>query len=370
MKIRFHRKHIWLWLGLAAIVLRIIFGFFPAICEQFYSRGLFLAIRWSFDHSTAYLPFAPFYIFFSLLILWAFYRIYRMYRNRKTKRTWRAWALATGKASADFLGGGIFIFLLIWGYNYARIPIETQIQIDARKLYVEELREEANYIMQAAAQARAEIGDLADDIDTFALSEADFPTNLENEMRNCLVQVLEDFGYPTIGRVRGRQLYPPGFLYGFNSSGVYMPFVGEGHIESALHILQKPFTLAHEMAHGYGFGDEGTCNFLGYLACLRSEYPAIRYAGQLNYWRYVFGELSYSDYLYYKNLRDDIDRGMYNDLEAIYSKMDQYFEFVPGLQAIAYEAYLQMQGVKEGLQSYDRMVLMVVAMRRKGMLED
>lgn len=369
MNIRFRKKHIWIWLGLAAILLRIIFGLWPAACEYLYSRGLFLAIRWTFDHSTAYLPFAPFYIFFSFLIGWAILRLYKSYHGRKRDRPWRQWWRDTGRAAANFIGGGIFIFLVIWGYNYARIPIEIQIEIDARKLYVEELRSEAEYIMQATAKARADIGGLAEDIDTFALTEADFPANLEDEMRHCLLQVLEDFGYPTIGRVRGRQLYP-GLLYGFNSSGVYMPFVGEGHIESALHILQKPFTLAHEMAHGYGFGDEGTCNFLGYLACLRSEYPAIRYAGQLNYWRYVFGELSYSDYYFYKDLRNNIDRGMYNDLEAIYAKMDKYFEFVPGLQAIAYEAYLQMQGVKEGLQSYDRMVLMVVAMRRKNMLKD
>lgn len=369
MKIRFQRKHLWIWLGLASILLRIFFGFFPAACEYVYSRGFFLAIRWTFDHSTAYLPFAPFYIFFSLLIYWGLLRIYRSYRGRKRDRTWRKWWADTGLATANFVGGGIFVFLVIWGYNYARVPIEQQIGIDARELYVEELRQEADYIMQAAADARAAIGGEAEDIDTFALTTTDFPEDLENEMRKCLVEVLKDYNYPTVGRVRGRQLYPPGFLYGFNSSGVYMPFVGEGHVESALHILQKPFTLAHEMAHGYGFGDEGTCNFLGYLACLKSEYPAIRYAGQLNYWRYVFGELSYSDYLYYRNLRDDIDRGMYNDLEAIYTKMDEYFEFVPGLQAIAYEAYLQMQGVKEGLQSYDRMVLMVVAMRRKGLLE-
>ncbi len=350
-------------MGLAAIVLRVLFGIFPSLCEYLYSRGFFLAIRWVFDHTTGQLPFALLYILFFIMLFWGLWRIYRSFKGRKASRSWRQWYWDTARATGNFLGGLIFVFLVIWGYNYARIPLEQQIGIDARELYVKELRAEADYIMQEAAAARTEIGA----IDTFALTEAYFPdaAALEEEMRQCLVAVLKEWNYPTVGRVRGRQLAPKGLLYGFNSSGVYMPFTGEGHIESALHILQKPFTLAHEMAHGYGFGDEGTCNFLGYMACLRSKNPAIRYSGQLNYWRYVFGELLYSDPEYYLQRRPEIDRGMFNDLEAIYAEMDKYFEFVPGLQELAYEAYLKMQGVKEGLQSYDRMVLMVVAWRKK-----
>lgn len=360
MIIRKHQR--WLWLGIAAIVLRIFFGFFPTACEYIYSRGFFLAIRWLFDHSTAYLPFAPLYILFFVLLFWALLRIQRSWRIRHYPRSWRQWRRDTFSAFLNFSGGVVFVFLVLWGYNYARIPIEQQIGIDARALYTEELQQEADDIMRVAAEARRAI---STDLDSFAIDKSYFPEDLETEMRTCLVEVLKEYGYPVVGRVRGRQLSPKGLLYGFNSSGVYMPFTGEGHIESALHILQKPFTLAHEMAHGYGFGDEGTCNFLGYLACLRSENAAIRYSGQLYYWRYVFGELLYSNPEFYVEARATIDRGMYNDLEAIYSEMGKYFEFVPGLQAIAYEAYLQMQGVKEGLQSYDRMVLMVAALRRK-----
>ncbi|MCB0582976.1 MAG: DUF3810 family protein, partial [Phaeodactylibacter sp.] len=67
--------------------------------------------------------------------------------------------------------------------------------------------------------------------------------------------------------------------------GLYFPFTGEGHIDAGLHPLQKPYVMAHELAHGYGFGDEGTCNFLGYLACIGSDDPVIAYIGHLNYWR-------------------------------------------------------------------------------------
>lgn len=348
-------------MGLFALFIRVLFGFFPTLCEYSYSRGLFLGVRWSIDHSTALLPFATLYLFFFFLFVWALQRIYKMYKGRKRARSWRRWWRDTGRAGLNFIGGGIFFFLVMWGYNYARIPLETQIKIDARKLKYTELRDEVDFVMDICAKSRA----LIPQADTFALTEDYFPENLEEEMHNCLVEVLQEYGYPTVGWVRGRELYPKGLLYGFNSSGVYMPFTGEGHIESALHIIQKPFTLAHEMSHGYGFGDEGICNFLGYMACLKSKKAVIRYSGHVNYWRYVFGELKYTDPEYYLLRRPEIDRGLYNDVEAIYDKMDRYFsEFIPGLQELAYGAYLKMQGVKEGLQSYDRLVLLVAAYRR------
>lgn len=362
--LRIKKRHRWLWLGLAALLLRVLYGLFSALCEYSYSRGFFLGLRWCIDNSTALLPFPAVNVLFFVLLGWAAFVIYKNVKKRDAKRTWRQWWGNFFINFGNFTGGVVFFFLVLWGFNYARIPVEVQMGLEVRKLYAEELRAEADYLSKACSLERAKIPN----IDTHAITESQFgfsPSELEQEMHRCLVAVLRDYNFPTVGWVRGRQIYPKGLLYGFNSSGVYIPFTGEGHIESALHILQKPFTMAHEMSHGYGFGDEGTCNFLGYLACLRSQHPAIRYSGQLNYWRYVFGELRFSDPDYYSKYRPLIDRGMHNDLKAIYAEMDKYYEFIPGLQAVAYEAYLQIQGVQEGLQSYDRMVLMVVAWRKK-----
>jgi hypothetical protein len=354
----FSKKYIWISLGISALLLRVVFGFFPALCEYAYSRGFFLGIRWVIDNSWGrFMPFAMFYVFFLIMAFWALFLLRREIICRKSGLKRRLWWQKFGLNAANFTGGLIFFFLVLWGFNYARIPLEKTIGIDARGLDSLEMRAEADFISKQCSLSRAEIPG----VDSFEIDAKFFPENLEDEMRNCLVAVLKDLGYPTTGKVRGRQLYP-GLLYGFNSSGVYWPFSGEGHIESALHPLQKPFTLAHEMSHGYGFGDEGTCNFLGYLACLRSKNPAIRYSGYLGYWRYVFSEV---DPEYYQKNRPLIDRGMFNDLEAIRRDMKPYFEFIPGFHNVAYDAYLKMQGVRDGILNYDRMILLAAAYRRK-----
>lgn len=347
-------------LGLLALLLRVFWGFFPAHCETYYARGLFLWIRQGLDALFSPLPFAAFYLFWANFFLWASYRVWAMFRARPFGG-WRAFLGLQLGATANFIGLIVSLFLGLWGYNYARIPLEEQLKLAVRPLSQEEMRAEGSRILEAVAQARAEIGPL----DSFALDSAILPKDLVPHLRSCLESELAKLGYPHQANFKLRALQPKGLGYGFNASGFYWPFTGEAHIESALHPLQQPFTIAHELAHGYGFGDEASCNFLAYLACKASPNAFIRYTGQLAYWRYIFSELKYSDYGYYRYLRAQIDRGVHQDLAAIYAQMGPYFEFVPGLHGIAYETYLQMQGVEEGLASYDRMILLVYAWEKQ-----
>ena len=98
---------------------------------------------------------------------------------------------------------------------------------------------------------------------------------------------------PHSGRVRVRQPWPNGFLLRWSTAGIYIPQTGEGHIDRGLLAVQKPFTIAHEMAHGYGVADEGACNFIAWLACSQSRDPWVRFGGALTYWRYAAAEMPY-----------------------------------------------------------------------------
>lgn len=356
-----------IYLGGSSLLLRVVLGFFPSVCEMLYSRGLFVAIRWAIDHSTALLPFATIYIFFAVVVyitISTFYAIGKTLYLKCRKRLDDSWKTIWKRALVSFFGFWgwiVFLFLWLWGFNYARIPLEQQMHLDIKELDNTQLIVEAEWVLQRCSDERA----LIPHADTFALTAKHYQTSdLETEMRRLLVQVLDSLGYNTTGCVRGRWLYPKGTLFRFGASGIYMPFVGEGHVDAALHPALQPFTMAHELAHGYGFGDEAECNFLGYLACMASHDPAIRYSAYLMYWRYVFSELKFNDYWCYRELRSTLPRGMYNDLEAIYALIDEYPEFFPNLQDLAYELYLQTQGVKEGLQSYNKMVLFVAEWRK------
>ncbi|MGH1338465.1 MAG: DUF3810 domain-containing protein [Aureispira sp.] len=356
------RQTIWILLGLAAIVLRFIFSWQPTWCEAFYSRGLYPYLHEVLHFLFSWLPFPAVYLFFVGVGIWLITVAKRYGQHRKRKKAGVSLEGSYWKGFFAFLMSLVFWFLFLWGYNYARVPMHEQLGLEIPEaMDYQAIWKEAQYIKTTCIATRAAIVTA----DTQVLEKDHYPTNLEETMRRSLKKVLARNGYDTSWQVRGRFLYP-GTLLRSNSSGVYFPFVGEGNIDGGIHYISQPFTMAHELAHGYGFGDEAVCNFWGFMACIESEHPAIRYSGYLMYWRYVYGALmEFMTEEDYELERATISRGMHNDMEAIYANMDNFPPFIPFLQPAVYDVFLKVQGVEEGIESYDRMVLLVSSWRKQ-----
>jgi hypothetical protein len=359
---RRQRQSAWIILGIIAIAVRLLFTWQPSWCEALYARGIYPYLHRLLGSLFGWLPFPTVYLFFLGLGLWLIGAVGRFRYHRRRKREGLPVVGSYKKGFVAFVFGLVFWFLLLWGYNYARVPMHEQLGLDVPEaMHYDGIWQEAQFIKQACIEARAQLPNS----DTNALTAAAYPEDLEAVMRGALKRVLGRYGYDTSWQVRGRYLYP-GTLLRFNSSGVYFPFVGEGNIDGGLHPISKPFTMAHELAHGYGFGDEAVCNFWGFMACLEADNPAVRYSGYLMYWRYVYGALmEFMTEENYQVERATISRGMYNDMEAIYANMDNFPPFIPFLQPAVYDIFLKVQGVEEGIESYDRMVLLVSSWRKQ-----
>jgi hypothetical protein len=352
------KEYRWIILAIITIIIRIILGFFPQVIETIYSRGVFLGIRWLIDNTTARLPFPMLYLLvfaFAITVFLAF---------RQWFALWQIKALTFSKvflSIGNFLSVVIISFLILWGFNYGREPLEKQLNLNTQTLNLEQIIKETEAATIEINNARKHIPNT----DTFALSNEYLPKHLVDTMRRLLVKVLNDYNYPTTGKVQGRLIVPKGFLMRLGASGIYLPWIGEGNIDASLHATQLPFTIAHELAHGYGFGDEGSCNFWAYLACLESDNPMLQYSGKLTYWRYIASEYKYFQPEAYAIFRaENLNRGVHNDLEAIYANREKYPTIIP-FQNQAYDTYLKFQGVEDGIESYSRMVLLVKAWKAR-----
>lgn len=354
----FDKKYRWISLAALLILIRIVLGFFPQVVEVLYSRGLFLGIRWLIDNTTARLPFPMLYILIAFLGVLLFKKSIQWFR------LWQQKELSMAKIAlpiGDFFSITISLFLLLWGFNYARQPVENQLNLETKTLTLDQIINETKWATAEINLAR----NLIPNTDTNAITSKFLPPNLEDTMRQLLVTVLKENNYPTIGNMRGRLVYPKGFLMRLGASGIYLPWIGEGHVDGALTAIQLPFTMAHELAHGYGFGDEGSCNFWAYVACLSSKNPLIQYSGKLAYWRYIAAEYKFFKMEEYEIFRaKNLSRGVFNDVEMMYKNRDKYPNLIP-FQNEAYDTYLKFQGVEEGIESYSRMVLLVKAWKSR-----
>ena len=47
-----------------------------------------------------------------------------------------------------FIGGVVFLFQFLWGFNYGRIPLEEQLELDVKPLSVKELKAELDLAIE------------------------------------------------------------------------------------------------------------------------------------------------------------------------------------------------------------------------------
>jgi hypothetical protein len=321
---------------------------------QIYGTYIFPLIRTIYDYTLGMIPFASIYILIVVLLLLFFFRKYKKAGSKS--KTWVYHILST----FNFLGWVIFLFYFLWGFNYYRPSwIEkhghTAVNPDSAMII-----QEIQTVSARVNELRIKISE-----DTSALSYHPDWTIMENDIRIEQKRFLTSYGDKAIGRVRIRQLYPKGVLLSLSTAGIYIPLVCEGHIDPGLNPIQWPFTLAHEMAHGYGYTDEGECNFIGFVTCIQSEDPHIQYSGWLGYWRYLYREVDHLSEEKADRVYASMFPGVKADLKAIRKDINRYPDILPWFRDVIYDFYLKSHGMSDGLASYDGIISLVLTWKKE-----
>lgn len=351
------KKNLWLKPGLILGVITLFIRFIASSewIEQYYSRGIFPGFRVLLDtFITSWFPIPLVYLFIPLFLYFLITNLFTWFRSKSRGKGLRAIA-----GVLNFSGWVIGLFLLMWGFNYGRQPVGERIGIQPKGLELASLQKIIRQEIDVLTKLRTQIPGA----DTMALTAQHFPHDMEEKLRQALENALDYYDYPIVGSVRGRVIEPKGILLRFNTAGIYFPWTGEGHIDAGLIHLQRPYTMAHELAHGYGFGDEGSCSFWAYLAAFNISNPALEYAIRLGYWRSIAVHWVKADPVEYNNFRAQLHKGIIADLTAINENIDAYPDIFPDFRNAAYDAYLKAQGIKEGIQNYGRVINLVEAWR-------
>ncbi len=353
------------WCLAAGILSLVVIRFLPApLVETYYSRGVYPEMRTILGGMVDGLRFPAIYLFLGLFLTGWGWSLRKAWRPEGRPRVRGARLV---RITLAWLGGCILLFQLAWGINYRRVPLEHTIGIAPPPLDSATLRQVLNQRTEALVTLRSQIRPQDDrPIEKWPYS----PDQVVDTVRASLREVLTALGYPAQAPVSVRLLRPEGILLHIGTAGFYLPYTGEGHVDAGLHALQLPFVMAHEMAHGYGFGDEGSCNFLAWLACLQNRDPWVRYAGQLSCWRYLAAAYREASPAGSEEFRRHLPDGIRADLSAVQVQMDRFPDIFPALRDAFYERYLQAQGIEEGLLSYDKLVWMSVAWQARRPLPD
>ena len=113
----------------------------------------------------------------------------------------------------------------------------------------------------------------------------------EGDMQKTAIAAMSNISdrFPRLGGyyVTPKALYFSDFMSQQYMQGYYFPFSMEANYNDTMSIMNKPFTMCHELAHTHGYIYEDEANFLGFLACISSDDPVFQYSGYLGVLNYI-----------------------------------------------------------------------------------
>jgi hypothetical protein len=344
------------WLGLGAIVLRLFASEAPQITENWYTASVYPVIRVLLDHTIVLLPFPGFYLLVIFLFIVGFRLIKRIRQQKGAKQK----IFLFSRKLTNFFGWVIFLFLMLWGFNYYRIPLYQHLDLNPAPLSEELLLEEMKATQKSLIYIREEVQ--SDTGKIINVPEFNFQNSL---IRDEMKQELKELDHSWKGNPAVKQFYPLGSLRKLGIFGIYFPFTGEAYLDPSLHPLEKSFTLAHELAHGFGITNEGEANFMAWLVGSQSSHPFIRYAATLKLFRYQLNDLYRMNEEDYAAFVADIPEVIKSDIRKIQASNRAISPYSLELSRKSNDLYLKSQGVREGVKSYAQLPMLVHAWKLK-----
>ena len=254
------------------------------------------------------------------------------------------------------------LFVFAFGAGYRATSLDKKLEIDRKKVTVDELAEAARIVT-------GELNGLADEVMNFSDVGSIRPYSHEETVKLCLdsYDVLSDrYGFLAKVRAPVKQLVTSDLMTYTHISGMYTFFTGEANLNTNYPYYVNVFTTAHEMAHQRGIAREDEANFTAFLVCIESPDPFMRYSGYLNMYEYLMSALS-SKREIRREISASLDPRVMNDLVCYSNFFDKYRSNPAAtVSDTVNNTYLLAQGT-EGAKSYGLVVDLAVAYYRNEM---
>jgi hypothetical protein len=334
---------------LTIIFLAALAAWFPpggAAVERWYADWLYPGLQANLTALSNRSPIALFDVAVVMIVLIALgiwvWSIRLAPKKQALRSLWRGVA-----ATVTLLAVVYLWFLAAWGLNYARPPLESQLAFDKSRLTPQAVRALAEHAIAQANRTHA------------AAHAAGFPpiNDSPQSLIDALHSVEKDLGRPrpTLVATPKWSLFSP-FYRASGVSGQLGPFFLETLLNPDLTGPERPAVLGHEWAHLAGYAPESDASFVGLLAAMRSG-PAGEYSAWLDLVSEATRQLQP---VTQRIVLQQLAAGPREDQNAIRERLRALVAPVERAAWASYDQMLRSQGVEEGVQSYSRVIELLI----------
>jgi hypothetical protein len=351
------RDRILLCLLAFAIILKL-FSLNPERVEKYYTYGIYPPISSALRMIFGWIPFSVGDIVYGLAFIffvWKAWKLIRLLAKRQLA-TYLSWILF--RKYLKLLLWIYIIFYSLWGLNYDRQGIASQLNLEVRPINKKDLSELADVLQERLCV-------YGDKVDSLRRLKLDNNRVLFNEGIAAYDNVKPRFPFLDYSQpsVKASLLTPFGHLFGF--TGYYNPFTAEAQLKTSVPVFVKPFVVCHEIAHQLGYAKENEANFAGFLAATSSNDPEFVYSAYFDMYTYTMSDLLFINpgkaLLMRKSAHPQVKKDRLAYRQYLLNTRNPVEPFMSNL----YDNYLKLNNQPEGKLTYDEVVQWLIAYMKK-----
>ncbi|MCZ2458745.1 MAG: DUF3810 domain-containing protein [Chitinophagales bacterium] len=349
----------WSWVLLIVLTIAIKWlSFYPDWVERNYSLGVYPVISKVQRFLFGWIPFSLGDVFYAFLILVILFKTFQFFRLLFRKKTNRAYFISGLQQLIFFFLFLYVVFNLLWGLNYNRSGIASQLKLEVKPYTVSDLDTLTSVLSERLNQ-------YSDSVNPQKRKLLKKKKNLFGESFEAYKSAAVQFPFLKyeVLSVKPSIFSYAGNILGFQ--GYYNPFSGEGQVNTTIPAFLEPYVATHEMAHQLGYAKENEANFVAFLACRSYSSNEFRYSLYFNMYLYAIGELSVRDSLKAKQYQEKLSPQVISDIKTLRSFYKKYKNPVEPVIIWFYGHYLKANNQPAGKLTYDEVVSWMIAYYKK-----
>jgi len=356
-------KKFWLILLVPfSILLTILAHGNPAATERWFSMGFYRFWTETFGRLFGWIPFSVSQFLIILLPIGAVVYIgYTVWCLIAKKGKRKEYSLRFVANTACTLGILAILFTLGAGLNYGRLELSDSLGLDVRPsstqelaALTEELVAEVNRL--APLVARNEHGHMV----IAARSYTALSTQAREIFRNAGENIPLLRGYVP----HSKPILYSHFMSRLRIAGVFSPFTLEAHVNVHMLDYHIPSTMLHELAHIRGIMREDEANFIAWLVGKDSGNYCFMYSSAMMALSYAANALFRANREEHSRIMAELHYYVRLDRHANWEYWQQFTGPLAEISQNVNDAYLRANRQEDGVQSYGRVVDLMLAYRR------
>lgn len=346
-----------------SLLLNFLASKFPYFIETFYTQGINKITVQLLSKISGIIPFSIYeFTIYTVIIFSLYFVIYSLYLIFSNKHRFKIYMVKSITNFLSIVSIAYFLFLILWGFNYNKLPLET-ILIDRYNKTNDKSITKVEYNNENLIELYKYLIDKTNETRELVLEDNNHVMKSNSDYKDVIKRANTGFNnissiIPNLDGYYGNAKY---ILYSklmcyTGITGIYFPFTGEANINKATPDFSIPSTTLHEMAHQRGYASEDEANFIAYLASINHSDVDFIYSGYRLALHHTSNALRNVDFDAYKELSRNLSEDVINDIKNNNEFWSKYEGEINNLSDNFNNSYLKANGVKEGTKSYGKMV--------------